>query len=209
MTIRYRLALAVSILAVSGSLTCAASADEKRIGFDELIAKWSNQEGIVLVEGAQTSFKALAIRSFITEASSTGLEKGDIDTITDALLANGSISIASKPDSTLSVYDLTGMMVYETNDPTKVQLLRNPFEFISTKMIDRFPFIKVEVDPTPPLDYIVEIYGREYQATEKGEYGVPPGRVDVQVRRGNRPPCKWSGEVREGERHVLTCKLPL
>ncbi len=55
--------------------------------------------------------------------------------------------------------------------------------------IQRLPIIEVIVSPVPPRDFVVQINGRDYPASEESKYGVRPGPVDLVVKRGAMPPC--------------------
>ena len=73
------------------------------------------------------------------------------------------------------------------------------------KILDELPVIHIIVTPTPPLDYVVQINGHRYDATERSEYGVERGRVTVVVYREGRQPCNWSGLVEQNQQ--VQCRL--
>jgi len=75
------------------------------------------------------------------------------------------------------------------------------------KVLDRLPFIKLIVVPTPPHDYSITINGMSVEPTELSEYAFPRGTiVDLSVKRSNYPACNWHGRMEKNEQ--VTCRLP-
>jgi hypothetical protein len=70
--------------------------------------------------------------------------------------------------------------------------------------LERFPTIRIVVQPTPPRDYSVSINGEDCPATEKSLYKVPAGVIEVRVERPGKPPCVWSGPVFSGQKEVAS-----
>jgi hypothetical protein len=73
--------------------------------------------------------------------------------------------------------------------------------------LERFPTIRLIVQPAPPRDYSVAINGEFCPPTERGLYKVPAGPVEVRVTRGAKPPCVWSGNLADGLTQEVPCAL--
>jgi hypothetical protein len=71
--------------------------------------------------------------------------------------------------------------------------------------LDQMPVLSIAVVPSPPRDYRVKINGRSYPATERSEYAVRPGAVNLFVERDGKPPCQWEGDVQASKR--IDCPL--
>jgi hypothetical protein len=71
--------------------------------------------------------------------------------------------------------------------------------------LDQMPVLSIAVVPSPPRDYRVNINGRSYPATERSEYAVRAGAVNLVVERDGKAPCKWEGDVRANKR--IDCPL--
>ena len=89
--------------------------------------------------------------------------------------------------------------------------LPDPAKYIDLKtfntLVDRWPYIKLNVISAPPRDYSITINGQSYDATERSEYAVPPGTlVAMTVVRGSFPPCTWNGKVERNQEVI--CRLP-
>jgi hypothetical protein len=73
--------------------------------------------------------------------------------------------------------------------------------------LDKWPIIKLDVEPVPPRDYVVSINGQTVETTERSEYAVAPGTFVVMlVTRAKYAPCAWSGRVDRNQQ--VTCHLP-
>jgi hypothetical protein len=73
--------------------------------------------------------------------------------------------------------------------------------------IERFPTIRLVVEPTPPRDYIVSINGEDCPPTERGLYKVPIGATNVRVERSGRAPCLWSGTLVDSRTQEVLCNF--
>lgn len=74
------------------------------------------------------------------------------------------------------------------------------------EILSRYSVIRLIMEPPTPLDYVVWINGREYPATERSRYAVPPGTaVSLLVVRGKGKPCAWHLKVQDYEE--VKCKL--
>ena len=73
--------------------------------------------------------------------------------------------------------------------------------------LEKYPVIRIVVQPAPPRDYKVSINGQDCPATEKGLYKVPIGIVDVRIQREGKPPCVWSGRLTNGGKQEVACNF--
>jgi hypothetical protein len=71
--------------------------------------------------------------------------------------------------------------------------------------LEKFPTIRLIVQPAPPRDYSVAINGEDCPATERGLYKVPSGSVEVRVVRAGKPPCVWTGNLTYGRTQDVPC----
>ena len=73
--------------------------------------------------------------------------------------------------------------------------------------LEKFPTIRLIVQPAPPRDYSVAINGEECPATERSLYKVPYGAVEVRVVRSGKPPCVWTGRLMDGRTQEVPCNF--
>jgi hypothetical protein len=73
--------------------------------------------------------------------------------------------------------------------------------------IEKFPIIRLIVEPTPPRDYSVTVNGEDCTGHKSEVYKVPTGNAEVRVERPGKPPCVWIGRVNRGQTQEVSCKL--
>jgi hypothetical protein len=73
--------------------------------------------------------------------------------------------------------------------------------------IEKFPIIRVIVEPTPPRDYTITVNGEDCTSHNKDAFKVPAGVAEVRVERLGKPPCVWSGHVTSGRTQEVACNL--
>jgi hypothetical protein len=85
-------------------------------------------------------------------------------------------------------------------DPSKLRAATEHF-------LQKYPMIRLIVNPAPPRDYSVSINHQDCKATEKGLYKVLPGLTRVRVERSGKAPCEWSGRLLQGDSQEILCNL--
>jgi hypothetical protein len=78
---------------------------------------------------------------------------------------------------------------------------------VISNWLERFPTIRLVVQPSPPRDYQITINGEPCPPTEKSLYKVPAGTAEVRVIRGAMPPCVWRGQLKDGLTEEVRCNL--
>lgn len=70
-------------------------------------------------------------------------------------------------------------------------------------VLKTYPVISLVVKPVPPKDYIVQINGKPYPATDQSQYAVARGHVEVKVERPGAKLCEWDKDIEKNE--IVTC----
>ena len=71
--------------------------------------------------------------------------------------------------------------------------------------LQKFPTIRVIVQPTPPKEFLLTINGEACPATEKAMYRVPAGTVTVRVWRQGSPVCEKTHNTSPGSTYDVAC----
>ncbi|MDE5457640.1 hypothetical protein GWE18_33475 [Bradyrhizobium sp. CSA112] len=71
--------------------------------------------------------------------------------------------------------------------------------------LQRFPTVRVVVQPTPPKDFLLTINGEQCPATEKAMYRVPAGAVTIRVWRQGSAPCEKTYNTVAGAVYDVQC----
>ena len=71
--------------------------------------------------------------------------------------------------------------------------------------LERFPTIRVIVQPMPPKEFLLTINGEPCPATEKAMYRVPAGAVTIRVWRQGSAPCEKTYNTVAGAVYDVQC----
>jgi hypothetical protein len=179
---------------------------------DAVIEEWQTKTGIVVTQAARKRI-AEEINERAAFIVATPMTTGRVDRASPGRVASDSAA-ATTGSATAGGSAGTGAAGQSTSNTTvaasRFEEARRAlvgFEVLAPRL-RRFPNVRVSVQPTPPRDYIVEINGDRYEATEQGLYGIVPNApVSVRVIREGKPPCAWQGAVREGTEQTIKCQL--
>lgn len=173
-------AVAFFTLAVAGITSASAQTLEQKL--HQATDAWTMQTGIyVPVSVRQHYFKELA-----TQASAAVEKK-----------FGGSSSVLATIQSNSLAKAETKEMESATNQIATTQNVG--------LWLQRFPTIRVIVQPTPPKEFLLTINGEACPATEKAMYRVPAGTVTVRVWRQGSAVCEKTHNTSPGSIYDVTC----
>src|SRR5262249_39637562 len=149
--------------------------------------RWASENNVFVTTSARNQLHEFLAASL---SNSVGLPKESASALSQEIRDTGSLQFArvGPPTRSPGLFSVktTGGAFRVTNEQAGVLAKLLSIESISS-WLERFPTVRVVVQPAPPVDYIVAING-EKCPPEKGLYRVPAGLVDVQVTRVGKSP---------------------
>jgi hypothetical protein len=197
----FSLAFAVCVLSSAfDNALCQTTRD-----MDREINAWADQKGVVVTKTARDELGQALVGFVKINAPAVGFGASEINSLE-----------RSARESSMTLQDSTSpiaryVVVSPNASTVPVNAFQTQFVFalfgLVTPTLERFPNIRLVVQPVPPRDYTVHINGQRYEATERGLYGVAPGRVGVRVIRETKPPCAWEGMVLRDSEQLVSCNF--
>jgi len=193
-----KLLIFIAALAVSPAIA------QNPIDISVATDRWASEKNVFVTKSARNQLNEFLVASL---TNSVGLPKDSLSALGQELRDTGSLRIARAPTRSPGLFSVqtTGGAVQVTPEQASVLGKLLSMESISS-WLERFPSVRVVVQPAPPIDYSIAING-EKCPPEKGLYRVPAGLVKVQVTRSGKAPCIWHGSLLQGQVQDVSCSL--
>jgi len=188
-----RVFITIAFFIAGGAVACAQSVE---VQVREATAVWTRTTGVYVPAMVQRSISLEIEASRRREVlTSTG---GGVRSDT------GSATIAGvePPGKVISgvARQRESEEGYASADPSQPGTIRNV-----ALWLERFPTIRVVVQPTPPKDFLLTINGESCPSTEKAMYRVPVGEVKVRVWRPGTSICEKTYNTSPGSAYEVQC----
>ena len=138
----------------------------------------------------------------LLSSSTMAQHRPNLDALIDRWALDNQVHVTKQARKEAHALELRSVEVGATGEPEAQQRsLGRSF------WIERFPTIRLVVQPTPPRDYRVSINGEDCPPTERGLYKVPIGATNVRVERSGKASCLWSGTLVDSRTQEVLCNF--
>jgi len=195
----------ISLLA-SGLFTAlilsGSPASSQEVYFEQSIDEWRIASGVSVTDAGQKAALQAVAASFSEDAIAAGVDPLMAAKFSEAILGKG--VIGGTADGMFAKWAKgSSELKFQTAD-AKIRALNSSF---LVTQLERLPRVVFYVEPVPPKDFVIEINGEVAELTDRLEYAVDPGWVNVRVTRNLKPDCSWAGELKPGAMQAVNCKM--